>query len=114
MESGDAAKATQATLGGPAGPCAMLIFGAGGDLTKRKLIPAIYNLAKGKLLPEKFAIVGVSVENFSTDEFRAHATEDIKSYSTSGVDEKTWEWFAQRLFYIPGDFNDPGLYKKLE
>ena len=64
----------------------MVIFGAGGDLTKRKLIPAIYNLAKGKLLPEKFAIIGVSVEPFSTDEFRQHATDDIREYSTSGVD----------------------------
>ena len=115
MDSNDgSAPATRETLGEPPGPCTMVIFGAGGDLTKRKLIPAIYNLAKGKLLPEKFAIVGVSVENFSTDEFRAHATEEIKGYSTSGADEKTWEWFAQRLFYIQGDFNDPGLYKKLE
>jgi glucose-6-phosphate 1-dehydrogenase len=115
MDSNDGSvPATRETLGEPPGPCTMVIFGAGGDLTKRKLIPAIYNLAKGNLLPEKFAIVGVSVENFATDEFRAHATEEIKGYSTGGADEKTWEWFAQRLFYIPGDFNDPGLYKKLE
>jgi glucose-6-phosphate 1-dehydrogenase len=91
----------------------MVIFGAGGDLTKRKLIPAIYNLAKGKLLPEKFALIGVSVEQFSTDEFRAHASDDIKQYSTSGVDKESWDWFVQRLFYIPGDFNDPQLYAKL-
>ncbi len=105
--------ATRETLGEPPPPCAMVIFGAGGDLTKRKLIPAIYNLAQGNLLPEKFAIVGVSVEEFSTDEFRAHATEDIKKYSTSGVDQKSWDWFVNRLFYISGDFNDPQLYAKL-
>ena len=56
--------------GSPAGPCAIALFGAGGDLTKRKLIPSIYNLARGKLLPEQFAIVGVSIEPFSTEEFR--------------------------------------------
>jgi len=91
----------------------MVIFGAGGDLTKRKLIPAIYNLVRGKLLPENFAIIGVSVEQFSTDEFRARANEDIKQYSTSGVDADSWNWFVQRLFYVSGDFNDPQLYNKL-
>ena len=86
MDTSDSANVTQERLGQPAGPCAMVIFGAGGDLTKRKLIPAIYNLAKGKLLPEQFAIVGVSAEQFSTDDFRQRSTTDIKEYSTSGVD----------------------------
>jgi glucose-6-phosphate 1-dehydrogenase len=113
MNSDDSANITQAALGQPAGPCAMVIFGAGGDLTKRKLIPAIYNLAKGKLLPANFAIVGVSVEPFTTDEFRHHASDDIREYSTSGVDQPSWDWFVNRLYYLPGDFNDPELYKKL-
>ena len=114
MDSSDGSvPATRETLGAPPPACAMVIFGAGGDLTKRKLIPAIYNLAKGKLLPDNFAIIGVSVEQFSTDDFRARATEDIKEHSTSGVDEQSWDWFVKRLFYIPGDFNDPQLYGKL-
>src|ERR1700724_3429968 len=113
MESGDAANVTQETLGAPAGPCAMVIFGAGGDLTKRKLIPAIYNLAKGKLLSEQFAIVGVSAEPFSTEEFRQRATQDIKEYSTSGVDMASWDWFVKRIYYLAGDFNDPQLYQAL-
>ena len=113
MESGDPTSVTQATLGGPAGPCAMVIFGAGGDLTKRKLVPAIYNLAKGKLLPEQFAIIGASVEPFTTEDFRHQASEDIREYSTSGVDKESWDWFVNRLYYISGDFNDPELYKKL-
>ena len=90
----------------------MVIFGAAGDLTKRKLAPAIYNLAKEKLLPEQFAIVGVSVEPFTTDSFREQATKDIKEYSTSGVDMASWEWFVKRLYYISGDFNDAELYKE--
>jgi glucose-6-phosphate 1-dehydrogenase len=91
----------------------MALFGAGGDLTKRKLIPAIYNLAKGKLLPEQFAIVGVSIEPFSTEEFRTQMTEDIKQYSEESVDMSSWDWFVKRLYYIRGDFKDPELYVKL-
>src|ERR1700730_5520851 len=113
MESFDPASLTQEMLGQPSGPCAMVIFGAGGDLTKRKLIPALYNLSKGKLLPQQFAIVGVSREQVSTDDFRAAATEDIKQYSTNGFDAASWSWFAQRLYYLPGDFKDPGAYAKL-
>jgi glucose-6-phosphate 1-dehydrogenase len=105
---------TRETLGQPPGACAMVIFGAGGDLTKRKLIPAIYNLAKGKLLPENFAIVGVSAEPFTTEEFRDRASQDIKEYSTIPVDKASWDWFVNRIYYTAGDFNDPQLYQKLE
>jgi glucose-6-phosphate 1-dehydrogenase len=113
MESVDPASLTQEMLGQPSDPCVMVIFGAGGDLTKRKLIPALYNLAKGKLLPQQFAIVGISREQSSTDDFRNQATEQIKQYSTSGFDAASWEWFAQRLYYHPGDFKDPQVYVKL-
>ena len=51
----------------------MVIFGAGGDLTKRLLLPALYNLAAGKLLPEQFAIIGVSIEAYTNDQFRDHS-----------------------------------------
>jgi glucose-6-phosphate 1-dehydrogenase len=95
-------------------PCTMILFGAGGDLTKRKLMPAIYNLAASKLLPENFAIVGVSIEPYSTDEFRNQMTEDIREYSVDGVDMSCWDWFVQRLYYASGDFNDPSLYQKLK
>lgn len=94
-------------------PCAMILFGAGGDLTKRKLIPAIYNLAKRKLLPEQFAIVGVSIEPLSHEEFRRRMTDDIQEYSVDGVDPASWDWFVKRLYYISGDFKDPELYKRL-
>jgi glucose-6-phosphate 1-dehydrogenase len=105
---------TRETVGQPPGPCVMVIFGAGGDLTKRKLIPAIYNLAKGKLLPEQFAIIGVSAESFTTDTFRSHLSDEIKQYSTSAVDRQSWDWFVKRIYYLTGDFNDPELYGKLQ
>ena len=77
------ANLTQEMLGTPSEPCVMVIFGAGGDLTKRKLIPALYNLSKGNLLPQQFAIVGISREQSSTDDFRARTTEEIKQFSTT-------------------------------
>ena len=113
MDSNDSAGVAQETLGERAGPCAMVIFGAGGDLTKRKLLPAIYNLAQGKLLPDEFAIVGISLETFSTDEFRQQMTQDIRKYALSPVDSTSWDWFSKRLYYLSGDFSDPLLYKKL-
>jgi glucose-6-phosphate 1-dehydrogenase len=107
------ANLTQEMLGTPSEPCVMVIFGAGGDLTKRKLIPALYNLSKGNLLPQQFAIVGISREQSSTDDFRARTTEEIKQFSTSGFDASSWAWFAQRLYYHAGDFGDPQVYAKL-
>jgi len=111
MSDGDSNKQVEA--GQRPGPCAMVLFGAGGDLTKRKLMPAIYNLAKSKLLPEQFAIVGVSIEQYSLDDFRKLMTEDIGLYSGENVDAQSREWFAKRLYYVAGDFKDPGLYSKL-
>ncbi|HXA57137.1 MAG TPA: glucose-6-phosphate dehydrogenase [Candidatus Acidoferrum sp.] len=105
---------THDALGGPAGPCAMVIFGAGGDLTKRKLIPAIFNLAKEKLLPEHFAVVGVSLENYSTDEFRDRLTKEVQEYAAGDVDQSSWQGFAKRIYYASGDFKDPNLYQKLK
>jgi glucose-6-phosphate 1-dehydrogenase len=112
-QSPDAAKVSQETLGRPAPPCTMVIFGAGGDLTKRKLFPALYNLAKGKLLPQEFAIIGVSREQFSTDDFRQRTSQEIRQYLTGDVEQASWDQFVKRLYYIPGDFGDPELYKKL-
>jgi glucose-6-phosphate 1-dehydrogenase len=113
MSSSSSGSFTQQTMGSPGDPCVMVIFGAGGDLTKRKLMPALYNLAKGKLLPEQFAIVGVSIEESATNDFRERSTKEIQEYSTTNVDLGSWDWFKQRLYYISGDFNDAELYKKL-
>jgi len=104
---------SQETLGRQAPPCAMVIFGAGGDLTKRKLIPALYNLARGKLLPEQFAIIGVSREQFSSEDFRKRTGQEIRQYATGELDQASWDQFEKRLYYTPGDFQDPELYKKL-
>ena len=66
----------------PAVPCVLVIFGASGDLTKRLLMPAIYNLACDGLLPEQFAIVGLAMDEFTTESFRDKMSNDIKQFST--------------------------------
>ena len=104
-------KIEQAT---PAGPCAIAIFGAAGDLTKRLLMPALYNLAKSGLLPEEFAIIGVAHTDLSSDEFRDQMSQDIKEFATQDVDSKVWDWIAERLDYLQGDFEDPNTYKQLQ
>jgi len=100
--------------GRPADPCVMVIFGAGGDLTGRKLIPALYNLAKAELLSREFAIVGTSHSKMSNDEFRQKVAEDIKGYAGGNVDQDIVEWFAKRLYYVSGEFDDKNVYAQLK
>lgn len=87
-------------------PCVMVIFGATGDLTKRKLFPALYNLAKDKFLPENFAIVGVGRQEMLTDEFRAKIMADLREFIGGAADEKLLSWFEERTYYTGGDFDD--------
>ena len=97
-----------------ADPCTMVIFGAGGDLTRRKLIPALYNLAKYQLLSREFAIIGIGRTPLSTEDFRKRMTDDIHKFATDSVEPEIWEWFLQRLEYIAGDMNDKNLYPRLK
>ncbi len=97
-----------------ADPCILVIFGASGDLTKRLLMPALFNLACDRLLPGRFAIVGIAMDEMTTDQFRAKMTEDIKKFGTrKHFDEGTWAEFVERLHYTPGNFSEPAAYEKL-
>ena len=84
----------------------MVIFGATGDLTKRKLFPALYNLAKDGHMPDRFAIVGVGRQEMLSDEFRDQMIEDLKEFAGADADEKQIQWFCDRTYYTGGDFND--------
>ena len=95
-------------------PCVLVIFGAAGDLTKRKLIPALYNLRQNKLLPDEFAVVGVARAEMGDDEFRRRLRDDMNQFATEKVEGETWEWLAQRLFYLSGDFNDDHTFGRLK
>jgi glucose-6-phosphate 1-dehydrogenase len=94
-------------------PCVMVIFGAGGDLTKRKLIPALCNLAKDRLLSPQFAVIGFSYDSMTTEAFRAQLSKDIKEFAPEPVDGKLWDWFLERIYYVQGDFQDSAAYEKL-
>ncbi|HUK47254.1 MAG TPA: glucose-6-phosphate dehydrogenase [Terriglobales bacterium] len=104
----------QRAPGRPADPCIMVIFGAAGDLTRRKLLPALYNLAKAQLLSREFAIIGVSHNSMSDDEFRKRLTDEVHEYAGREVDPDIWEWFTRRLYYITAEFDDKNLYSKLK
>ena len=94
--------------------CAIVIFGANGDLTKRKLLPALYRLAYERRLPASFAIVGNSRTPLTDDAFREKMYESVKKFlEDSPFDEDLWKSFAQNLYYIGGDLNNPQLYQDL-
>jgi glucose-6-phosphate 1-dehydrogenase len=83
-------------------------------LTKRKLMPALYNIAGSGLLPEKFAVVGFAFDDMSTDQFRDALTKEMKEFVGQSLDETRWrEQFAKRIFYVKGNFDDPQAYAQL-
>ncbi|MFN6963191.1 MAG: glucose-6-phosphate dehydrogenase [Pyrinomonadaceae bacterium] len=87
-------------------PCVMVIFGATGDLTKRKLFPALYNLAKEGFLPDNFAIAGVGRQEMESSEFRSEINRHLREFVTNGIDEDLLKFFCERTFYTGGDFDD--------
>jgi len=93
--------------------CLMVIFGATGDLTKRKLLPALYNLAEQKLLSDHFVIIGVAVDDLTADQFREKLSNDIKEFGTAEVKLELWEWFLRRIYFLKGDFKNPNTYSSL-
>src|ERR1700726_4148883 len=94
-------------------PCVMVIFGASGDLTKRKLIPALCILAKDRLLSPQFAVIGFSYESLTTEAFREQLSKDVQEFASEPVDAKLWAWFLERIYYVQGDFQDSAAYEKL-
>ncbi len=100
--------------GRPGDPCVFVIFGATGDLTKRLLMPALYNLLANKLLPDKFAIVGVSNTNMSSADFRKQLADEVPQFATTKVSPELWKFFDQRLSYMSGDFKNPATYNRLK
>jgi glucose-6-phosphate 1-dehydrogenase len=92
----------------------MVTFGATGDLTKRKLIPALCNLAGENLLSKQFAMIGFSADDYTTESFRKMLAEEIPKFTSQPLDLKLWDWFSERLYYVKGDFQDPDAYKRLQ
>jgi glucose-6-phosphate 1-dehydrogenase len=94
--------------------CLMVIFGASGDLTKRKLVPALWSLFQGRVLPEPFAVVGVARSEMTNEQFRARMRQATSEFArVQPPTQKVWDRFAQALFYYAGDPADAGLYSGL-
>jgi glucose-6-phosphate 1-dehydrogenase len=100
--------------GGTAEPCAVVLFGASGDLAKRKVIPAMFDLATHNSLGSRYVIVGFSRTQMSDENFRAATSEAAKSMSELGpIDPKEWANFSSCLYYHAGDYSDPQAYAQL-
>jgi len=97
----------------PAPPSIMVIFGAGGDLTKRKLIPALYYLYRDKLLPERFAIIAVDHLEGDDDSYRKRLDGEIGNFVQEGFSSAQWESLAGRIHYLQGDFLQDESYSRL-
>jgi len=94
-------------------PCIVVIFGGAGDLSHRKLLPALYNLMVDDELPEKFAIVGFSMETLDDDAYRAFARNGIEEFSRQKLSEEVWSKFAPMLHFVTGSFTEAGDYQRL-
>jgi glucose-6-phosphate 1-dehydrogenase len=94
-------------------PATMVIFGATGDLTHRKLVPALYNLQRERLLPPGFSVIGFARRDWSDDFFRSSLLEAARQHSRSGIEETLWQSFAESIFYTQSSFDDPAGYESL-
>jgi glucose-6-phosphate 1-dehydrogenase len=102
-------------------PCAMVIFGAAGDLTRRLVVPALYNLVDSGRLPKEFQLVGVDLADKSTEAWRQGLTDMMAEFVAKGdgefkadhIDQDAWRWLTSRMSYLQGDLHDPGMYRRL-
>ncbi len=95
-------------------PAVIVIFGAAGDLTKRKLIPALFNLATEGLLPARIAMVGTDRVEMDSDSYRKTLSDEIKSYVGGGFNQELWDANVSKIYYTPGDFRNAESYQQLK
>src|SRR5262245_60427615 len=99
----------------PSEPCVMLLFGASGDLAKRLLVPALYNLACDGLLSDNFALLGTAREPLTSEQFRERMSIDIKQFHTrKEFDQGAWGNLVKRFHYTAGDSTAPATYATLQ
>jgi len=98
----------------PAEPCTLVIFGGSGDLARRRLIPALYNLLLDGLLPAKFAVLGLGRRTMSDEEYRSSLREGVEKFSRQALDEAKWTAFAEHLFYLAGENETPDTFTALK
>jgi glucose-6-phosphate 1-dehydrogenase len=94
-------------------PCVLVVFGASGDLTRRKIFPALYALAHRRLLPEQFAVVGVARTESTDDEFRDRMEHAVREFGRDDLKQDVWDWLAQGTRYLAADFAEEGAEDRL-
>ena len=94
-------------------PTTLVIFGASGDLTKRKLLPALYQLARGQRLPARFTVIGVARSGMTDDQFRQQLHDSLKEFAQVGQGDDVSSTLARQLWYLQGELDDPALYARL-
>ena len=94
-------------------PTALVIFGASGDLTRRKLLPAIYQLSRGQRLPARFNVLGVARSPMTDDQFRQQFHDSLKEFAGVDTPDEVSSALAGNLGYVQGEMDDPGLYTKI-
>src|SRR5271156_2659117 len=97
----------------PSDPCAIVMFGASGDLARRKLLPALYELAAHSCLAPRFRLLGFARTPMADDQFRQKASESLPKENQPGDDENKKSEFLQHLQYFSGDYNDPEAFRRL-
>ncbi|HEX5998346.1 MAG TPA: glucose-6-phosphate dehydrogenase [Hyphomicrobiaceae bacterium] len=116
------ARVARATTNRQAPPATLVIFGAGGDLTKRLVVPALYNLVRAGRLADGFSIVGVGRGEITTDSWRHDLRAMLDTLAVGGggefqtdcIDDRAWDWLARRMTFLPGDFTQPEIYDKVK
>src|SRR3954470_14871787 len=96
------------------GPTTLVIFGATGDLTRRKLLPALYNLSRGQRLPARFSVIGVARENMPDDGIRKIFSGSLREFAGVQQEDEVARSLAERMHYVGGDFHDRALYERLK
>ncbi|HEX6337046.1 MAG TPA: glucose-6-phosphate dehydrogenase [Jiangellaceae bacterium] len=97
-----------------AGPCSLIIFGVTGDLARRKLMPAVYDLANRGLLPPGFSLVGFARREWATQDFGKQVRDAVRDNARTPFREATWQQLAQGIRFVPGDFQDDNAFDNLE
>src|SRR6185312_2717641 len=116
-----ASQAQNESAAAVAPPCAMVIFGAAGDLTKRLVVPSLYNLVRAKRLSDGFQLVGLDLAAMTATDWRQRLSDTMSEFAAQGggefeadhIDQAAWRWLADRMSYLQGDLTDPATYRRL-
>src|SRR3954452_7025169 len=94
-------------------PCSLVLFGVTGDLARKKLMPAVYDLANRGLLPPSFAVAGFARRQWENEDFAGEVFESVKSYARTPFDETVWKQLSEGIRFVQGEFDDDDAFKRL-